>query len=91
MAFFTAGFWSRSSNSARRKKEHTSVLWNSFMFIVLKHCHVSKFGFDGMVFVTKVVHDRNSSNQSLRYRQKEYCFVFFKVLRLQLCDAESYL
>jgi len=61
MAVFTAGSWSRNPNSARRKKEYTFVLWNSFMFIVLKHCHVSKLGFDGMVFVTKVVHDLSSS------------------------------
>jgi hypothetical protein len=50
MAIFTARSWSRSPNSARRKKEYTSVPWNSFMFIVLKHRHVSKLGFDGMVF-----------------------------------------
>jgi hypothetical protein len=42
MAVFTAGSWSRSPNSARRNKAYTSMLWNSFMFIVLKLCHVSK-------------------------------------------------
>lgn len=53
MTVFRTGSWSRSPNSARRKNEYTSVLWNSFMFIVLKGCRVSRLGFDGMVFALK--------------------------------------
>jgi hypothetical protein len=57
MAARTAGSWSLGSKFCATQEQE----WNPFMFIVLKHCHVYKLGFDTMVFVIKVVYDLSSS------------------------------
>jgi hypothetical protein len=54
---------------------YCTILWNSFVFIALKHSHRLKLEFDGMVSVTKIVCNLSSRTCVLRFTNK-MSFVF---------------